>query len=133
MLRPVGNTSIKLYTHCILAIIPGPHEPHAGHEMNNVLQPLVEDLEVLNKGMTICGLNIRVRGICWACDLPAMRKVLGMLSHNANKGIIIHYPFVIQGIMVILKSKQALLIIPFTFCRVNCRNNFVDLIAAEDN
>lgn len=56
--------------------------------MNHILKPLVDELIVLDSGIKICGLNIRVRGLLWASDLPAIRKCLGMLSHNANKGML---------------------------------------------
>ena len=66
-----------------IAIIPGPHDPHYGHEMHAALQPLVEELKVLDQSAEIGGLKVRVRAVLCSCDLPAM---LGMLSHNANKG-----------------------------------------------
>ena len=54
--------------------------------MNAILWPLVRELKTLEGGMIICGLKVRVRAILFACDLPAIRKTLGLLSHNANKG-----------------------------------------------
>ena len=54
--------------------------------MNAALQPLVEELKVLDQSVEIGGLKVRVRAVLWSCDLPVMRKALGMLSHNANKG-----------------------------------------------
>ena len=69
-----------------LAIIPGKEEPQVGDQMNSVLRPLVDELKVLDEGITLCGLRIRVRAVLWSCDLPATRKAIGLLSHCANKG-----------------------------------------------
>ena len=69
----------------LVGIIPGPHEPKS---MNSYLQPLVDDLIVLWKGVVMpsaSGTSVIVRAalICTACDIPASRKVSGYVGHNA--------------------------------------------------
>jgi len=54
--------------------------------MNHILRPLVDELKLLERGIVIDGLRVRAKVFNWACDLPALRKTLGWLSHNANKG-----------------------------------------------
>lgn len=68
-----------------LAIIPGPKEPSTD-QMNFVLRPLIDELLVLQDGLEICGQKVRVKALCWACDLPAIRKTMGFLSFSANMG-----------------------------------------------
>jgi hypothetical protein len=68
----------------ILANIPGPSEPKTS-QMNHILRPLVDELKLLERGIVIDGLRVRAKVFNWACDLPALRKTLGWLSHNANK------------------------------------------------
>ena len=68
------------------AIIPGKEEPQYGAQMNSILQPLVEELQILDEGIEVCGLKVQMRAVTWACDLPAIRQTLGLLSHCANKG-----------------------------------------------
>ena len=67
------------------AIIPGPGEPHTD-QMNFILKPLVNELKELYRGIYIDGKRFRVKAMIWSCDLPALRKSLGFLSCNANKG-----------------------------------------------
>lgn len=67
------------------AIIPGPKEPSTD-KMNSVLRPLIDELIVLQDGLEINGLKVRVKALCWACDLPAIRKTMGFLSCSANMG-----------------------------------------------
>ena len=69
----------------LVGIIPGPHEPKS---MTGYLQLLVDDLNVLWKGVFIpsaSGTLVIVRSalICTACDIPASRKVSGFVGHNA--------------------------------------------------
>lgn len=68
-----------------LAIIPGPEEPHK-EQMNHILRPLIDELQLLLQGVEILDKRVRVKIVLWACDLPALRKTLGFLSCNANKG-----------------------------------------------
>ena len=57
------------------------------------MEPLVEELEDLWKGVRLC-VNLRVIDsiivrcalLCVACDLPAGRKLCGFLSHSAKLG-----------------------------------------------
>ena len=81
----------KMKNIIICGIIPGPHEPKG--TINTFLQPLVKELEQLWKGTYVPDplgiLNqrwIRAAVILTCCDIPATRKVLGFLSHNATKG-----------------------------------------------
>lgn len=81
----------KVKNILICGIIPGPHEPKG--TINTFLQPLVKELEQLWKGTYVPDplgiLNqrwIRAAVILTCCDIPATRKVLGFLSHNAIKG-----------------------------------------------
>ena len=72
----------------LCGIIPGPTEPVL--TMNSFLEPLVDDLQLLWKGiqMNINGLDVYVRGalVGIACDSPATRKIAGFLAHSATKG-----------------------------------------------
>ena len=74
----------------LVGLIPGPHEPQKN--INTFLQPLVEDLRRLWKGvnMNIPSIkavkNIRCALLCVACDIPAGRKICGFLGHSAKLG-----------------------------------------------
>lgn len=77
----------------LLGIIPGPSEPE--HDINNYLQPLVDELLKLWKGVRFMAylpsgkkdeILIRCALLCVACDLPAGRKVCGFLCHSATLG-----------------------------------------------
>ena len=74
----------------LVGLIPGPHEPR--HDLNTFLEPLVEDLLKLWRGVELnvsgmsCKKQIRCALLCVACDLPAGRKVCGFLGHNAHLG-----------------------------------------------
>ena len=81
----------KVKNVIICGIIPGPDEPKG--TINTFLQPLVKELDQLWKGVYVPDplgiLNqrwIRAAVILTCCDIPATRKVLGFLSHNATKG-----------------------------------------------
>ena len=75
----------------LIAIIPGPNEPH---DINTYIEPLVNEFIDLWTGMkfqinTGSHLkNVTVRGalLSIACDLPAGRKVCGFLGHLACLG-----------------------------------------------
>ena len=76
----------------LVALIPGPSEP--SHDINTLLDPLVDELSQLWEGVTMeikTGLSVvkevvRCALLCCACDLPAGRKVCGFLSHSASLG-----------------------------------------------
>ena len=76
----------------LIALIPGPSEP--AHDINTLLDPLVNELSTLWKGIIMEIHNgslvvkeiVRCALLCCACDLPAGRKVCGFLSHSASLG-----------------------------------------------
>ena len=76
----------------LVALIPGPSEPK--HDINSLLDPLVNELSTLWAGITMEIHNgssvvkeiVRCALLCCACDLPAGRKVCGFLSHSASFG-----------------------------------------------
>lgn len=70
----------------ILGILPGPKEVSL-HKINHYLSPIITELELLWKGMTLnstneCpnGKDIRVAVIIASCDIPAARKLCGHVS-----------------------------------------------------
>ena len=75
----------------ILAIIPGPEEPKK--TINSFMKPLVKELlHCWHGGIKLVetdGLKAlyHVALVCVSCDLPALRKIGGFLSHNARKGM----------------------------------------------
>ena len=71
--------------YSITVLIPGPNEPDP-IEMQRFLQPLKDEIRLLENGITINTLRIRAKLAIVSCDLPATRKVLGFLSCNANQG-----------------------------------------------
>lgn len=78
----------KLRNIIVCCIIPGPSEPR---NMNPILDPLVEELQQLWKGvevdLTRAGRKtLRAALLCNSCDLPASRKVAGFVGHNALRG-----------------------------------------------
>jgi len=73
----------------LVGLIPGSHEP----EKNiNTLEPLVEDLCRLWKGVDMNILSIktvkkvRCALLCVACGMPAGQKICGFLGHSAKLG-----------------------------------------------
>jgi hypothetical protein len=67
----------------ILRILPGPHEVSL-HKINHYLASIVNDLELLWRGVTLnrtfeCqnGKNIQVALVLVSCDVPAARKICG--------------------------------------------------------
>ena len=76
-----------------LGIIPGPSEPK--HDLNSFLNPIVTELLELEQGAIMTHssgkniveqINIRCLLLAVACDLPAVRKTCGFLSHAAKLG-----------------------------------------------
>ena len=73
----------------VVGVIPGPKEPEL--HINSFLQPLVDDLKKLWKGVqmiTYCGVPVLVRAalLFVGCDIPAARKVSGFVGHRATMG-----------------------------------------------
>ena len=72
----------------LVGIIPGPHEPSL--HINSYLEPLVEELVALWKGVTMTTLEgdhvVRAALLCNSSDIPATRKVGGFVGHAALKG-----------------------------------------------
>ena len=74
----------------LVGIIPGPGEPK--HTINNFLAPLVHELqEAWTSGIAVTtpsGVEtfVRVALSCVACDIPATRKVCGLLGIRATLG-----------------------------------------------
>ena len=82
----------KLHNICLIGIIPGPREPQL--TVNSYLNPLVKDLLEFWEGKQLrvnVGSHtemklVRCAVICCSCDLPAGRKLCGLLSHSAHLG-----------------------------------------------
>lgn len=76
----------------LVGLLPSPSEPKL--TMNSYLTPLVEELHELWQGVVIpvktpyLQLLIRIKAAlsCCACDIPASRKVCGILAHSARLG-----------------------------------------------
>lgn len=72
----------------LVGIIPGPNKPSL--HINSFLEPLVEDLQQLWKGVDMTtpdGVKtIRAALLCTASDIPATRKLCGFVGHGALKG-----------------------------------------------
>ena len=76
----------KIENIIIVGCIPGPREPC---NMNSYLQPLVDDLLKLWKGITVrlpSSDEVVIRGALLgvSCDLPATRKICGFSGHSAT-------------------------------------------------
>ena len=92
MVQQVPGTDRYLMENIILVgMIPGPMQPEK--DINTFLEPLVDDLKILHKGVIIPNPNsffgsttIRAMLTCIGSDLPATRKICGFLSYNATKG-----------------------------------------------
>ncbi|KAG2191745.1 hypothetical protein INT47_003105 [Mucor saturninus] len=73
----------------LVGLMPGPKEAKTS-EINSYLQPLVDELQSLYKGVKIqthqCpnGTTIRAALFMVACDIPAARKVCGFTSHTST-------------------------------------------------
>ena len=70
----------------VLGILPGPNEVSL-HKINHYLSPIVDELDLLWRGITLnstteClgGKRIRAALILVACDIPAARKLCGHIS-----------------------------------------------------
>jgi hypothetical protein len=50
------------------------------------LDPLVQEIIELDKGLNITNIKVRARLLCVACDVPAARKIGGFLSFSACYG-----------------------------------------------
>lgn len=74
----------------LVGVIPGPHEPKL--TINTYLKPLVEELNILWKGIQYkpsesnVSCTFRAALLCVGCDVPAARKVCGFTSHASNNG-----------------------------------------------
>ena len=69
----------------LLGVIPGPKEPEL--TINTFLEPLVDELLQLWNGVVMRTHNssvlVRSALLCVACDIPAARKVCGLVAHNS--------------------------------------------------
>ena len=73
----------------LIGIIPGPKEPK--HTINSYLTPLVLELKRAWDGFLMTTSNqvqvkARLALTCVSCDIPASRKVVGFIGHNAVIG-----------------------------------------------
>ena len=73
----------------LAGVIPGPKEPEL--HMNSILQPLVSDLMQLLDGVCMktsnnVSITVRAALLCVGCDIPAARKVCGILGYRATMG-----------------------------------------------
>lgn len=74
----------------LIGIIPGPKEPK--HAINSYLAPLVLELQkawesgFLMKTAQQVEVRVKLALSCVSCDIPASRKVVGFLGHNATLG-----------------------------------------------
>lgn len=71
----------------LIGVIPGPKEPEK--KINSFLEPLVRELQLLWKGVTMKSIgdtivHVRAALTCVACDIPAARKVCGFVGHSAR-------------------------------------------------
>lgn len=85
-----GTEHYKMKNVFLVAILPGSDEPK--HDMNEFLQPLVEDLLSLwERGIQVKGpdgssVTVKCAVGCLACDIPASRKAAGFVGHSARLG-----------------------------------------------
>ena len=66
----------------LVGVLPGPH-------LHMNLAPLVDELKGYSTGFRVCSPNgtqitVRVMLTCISCDIPAVRKVCGFLSHSSK-------------------------------------------------
>ena len=78
----------KVENILLIGIIPGPKEPK--HNINSYLTPLVLELKEAWEGFYASTYQnqqvlVRLALSCVSCDIPASRKVVGFLGHNAVK------------------------------------------------
>ncbi|KAE8227991.1 hypothetical protein CF326_g7092 [Tilletia indica] len=75
----------------IAGCTPGPKEPKATR-LGGYLQPMLEELKLLDQGMTICthtapnGRLVRLRVAFYSGDTVGRNKVCGFPSHSVRKG-----------------------------------------------
>ena len=78
----------KIENVILVGIIPGPHEPRG--IINTFLGPMVQELLELWSGCWLgLALNkrfVRAALVCVSCDVPASRKVGGLVGFSALKG-----------------------------------------------
>ncbi|KAG2191165.1 hypothetical protein INT47_006510 [Mucor saturninus] len=73
----------------LVGVMPGPKEAKTD-QMNNFLEPLVDELVDFYTGMTIKtamfpgGVRVRAALMCVACDIPAARKTAGFTGHAST-------------------------------------------------
>ena len=95
LLNLPAEERLKKENVILVGVLPGPKEPD-GHQINNYLRPLVDEMKDLwstgfkfkssNKDgeekdyMCYCAI------LCLASDIPAARKLSGFLSHSAIHG-----------------------------------------------
>ena len=79
---------IFLFSTFLVGIIPGPNELRL--HINSFLEPLVEDLQQLWKGVEMTtpeGVKtVHAALLCTSSDIPATRKLCGFVGHGAVKG-----------------------------------------------
>lgn len=68
----------------LVGLLPGPSEPS---NINGFLQPFINELEELweSKGFITSGAMEKVV-LSASCDLPAGKKLCGLLSFSAHQG-----------------------------------------------
>ena len=75
----------------LVGIMPGPKEPST-FQINNYLQPMVDELLELYAGVNIRtfnhrgGTRVRAALLNVACDIPASRKFSSFTSHSSTRG-----------------------------------------------
>ena len=82
----------------LVGIVPAfAHEPPS---LNNFLEPAVDELRALWRGVQVNtydspneGVEMRAALLCCASDIPAARKLCGFLGHSANRGCSHCYKF----------------------------------------
>lgn len=90
------NVRFKEDNVMLLGVVPGPNEPSL--HMNTYLKPIVDELLLFDCGVWLqdqspLGNKYRYRLLGFSCDLPACRKIGGMVSFSAKYGklcILIH-------------------------------------------
>ena len=78
----------------LIGILPGPCEPKHDVDINPYLHPIVDELSELWTGVTmkVCtgsgktAQMIRCALLSVGCDIPAGRKVYGLLGHSTKRG-----------------------------------------------
>lgn len=94
----------------ILGIIPGPKEPSL--HMNSYIQPIVDELLSFDVGLHLKDVSkygniYRFRLLGISCDLPACRKIGGMVSYSAKLGMP-KLVYMLLSIIIVLTRNQCL-------------------------